>query len=200
LGLIPCGLTGFAGILCGILAKSRIARSQGRLGGDRLATAGIVVSAVVGVLLVPVCAILAGMLLPALARAKSKANPQRMNCISHLKQLGLACRIYANDHDDKYPPDFTAFKAEIGNPGLLICPSDTQHPAVADWADFTSQNTSYPYFGAGLAESDSGAVVSYCTNHNRGTANVLFADGSVQQLGAGTFTIGPDGHMAVRKR
>lgn len=48
-----------------------------------------------------VTAIGAGMLLPALAKAKSKA--QAVNTVSNLKQLGLAARMYANENQDKFP-------------------------------------------------------------------------------------------------
>ena len=53
-------------------------------------------------------AIIAGMALPALAKAKSKA--QSISCVNNLKQLGLAARIYANDHNDVYPPDIPSMK------------------------------------------------------------------------------------------
>ena len=43
----------------------------------------------------------AGLLLPALAKAKARA--QAINSVNQLKQLGLAARMYANDHQDKFP-------------------------------------------------------------------------------------------------
>ena len=46
-------------------------------------------------------AILAGMLLPALNRAKSSA--QGAKCLNNLKQLGLAWSMYPNDNDDRLP-------------------------------------------------------------------------------------------------
>ena len=50
---------------------------------------------------IAIIAILAGMLLPALAKAKPKA--QRIKCVSNLKNVGLSFRIFATDNGDRFP-------------------------------------------------------------------------------------------------
>ena len=52
---------------------------------------------------IAIIAILAGLLLPALAKAKEKA--QKIQCLNTLKQFGVAAHLYANDHNDKAPGD-----------------------------------------------------------------------------------------------
>jgi competence protein ComGC len=51
---------------------------------------------------IAIIALLASMLLPALSRAKGKA--QAINCTSNLKQLSLSVQLYSADNQEWFPP------------------------------------------------------------------------------------------------
>jgi prepilin-type processing-associated H-X9-DG protein len=96
-GLLSCGITSLVGLILGIVALVRINKSRGQQSGQGLAIAGIVVSGVF-LLMIPIWA---GMLLPALAKAKMKA--QSINCVNNAKQLALGIVMYSADNNDQFP-------------------------------------------------------------------------------------------------
>jgi type II secretory pathway pseudopilin PulG len=139
--------------------------------------AGLVVAAwrrgfrrVIEVLVVlAILAIFAAMMLPALSRAKSKA--QRINAVNNLKQIGLAARLWSADNGDRMPASMDEMRNEIGTDKIMTDPNTGQR---------------FIWVGAGKDDSDPTALLAYSPNDVNGRA-VLLADGSVQQVSSEKF-------------
>ncbi|EEF57007.1 prepilin-type N-terminal cleavage/methylation domain-containing protein [Pedosphaera parvula] len=77
---------------------------------------------------IAIIAILAGMLLPALAKAKEAGR--RIGCVNNFRQLGLSLRLYADDNEGYYSlrsktvrwPE--ALKDGYQTTNILVCPAD----------------------------------------------------------------------------
>jgi len=86
---------------------------------------------------IAIIGILAGMLLPALAKARGKAKTAL--CVSNLKQIGIAVGMYCDDYGDRFPTGYDS--AMLTDWSLLIQPylgkSATNY---TDW-DTTTGNT-----------------------------------------------------------
>lgn len=97
---------------------------------------------------IAIIAILAGMLLPALAKSKAKAK--RIACVNNLKQISLAMRMWADDHKDRYPwnmtvenggssdsgdwtDNFRLASNQLGTVTILHCPSDKKKRPSPNW-------------------------------------------------------------------
>ena len=104
---------------------------------------------------IAIIAILAALLFPSLSRAKAKAR--RAACQNNLKQINLAVRLYADDHNDllpgtlgntNFPFDFIAFKQLIKNyVGLKNASSPLDRifacPADKFYYDFSVSNLTF---------------------------------------------------------
>jgi prepilin-type N-terminal cleavage/methylation domain-containing protein/prepilin-type processing-associated H-X9-DG protein len=106
-----------------------------------------------------ILAILAALFLSRLANVKGKDT--RTNCSNNLKQVGLAFRMWGDEHD-VYPmryrtsnfdgPSFAlqqkiyiyyqTMSNELSTPKILICPSDNRNPAL-NFAVLDNTNVSY---------------------------------------------------------
>ncbi len=103
---------------------------------------------------VAIIAILAGLLLPALARARGRANATK--CFSNLHQLGIGCALYEGDNGDLLPEtahqaaSWIGKLATYGLTNIYRCPLDTNQLRIASYAvnDFVTPNP----FGAPLLD------------------------------------------------
>src|SRR5258708_25102767 len=116
---------------------------------------------------VAIMAILAGMMLPALSRAKVRAS--RINTGSNLKQIGLAALLFASEHGERFPNSLEEMKNELGGERVLIDPETGMRMV---------------YVGAGKRTDNPRAILAYSPN---GRA-ICLADGSVLQTSSEQFT------------
>lgn len=116
-----------------------------------------------------ILAILLGMMLPSLAKAKAKS--QSISSLNNLKQIAIAARLYAGDNDNKFPSDFESMMNELGTPKTLIDPGTGQR---------------YTYVGAGKNEADPNAILAF-SSEKRGRREVAFADGHVEFMTEAKF-------------
>jgi competence protein ComGC len=117
------------------------------------------------VVVIAVLFVLALFLVPALQRANEKS--ERITCVNHLKQIGLAYRIWSNDNGDRFPAstpltnggwsdflsranastyawtNYTTMSGELGQlPSILVCPADERKPAKS-FSNLANTNISY---------------------------------------------------------
>jgi prepilin-type processing-associated H-X9-DG protein len=87
--------------------------------------------------IIAIIAILAGLLLPGLSRAKAQAL--NVACLNNLKQLQLCAHLYALDHTDILPPNNYVYDIQSGGPSAGFSSSVTWCPGLTRY-DTTSAN------------------------------------------------------------
>jgi hypothetical protein len=107
--------------------------------------------------------------------AKQKEKAMSAACINNLKQIGLAARIWANEHKtNALPTDWLAMKNELNTPKILTCPADTGRTPAITWDQFDGTSVSYELPSMAPDERDPYTVYSRCRVHG----HIGLTDGS----------------------
>ncbi len=153
------------------------------------------------------CAIVLGLLLPlkhSVVLAGDEQKAVHITCVNNLKQIGLAFKMWRNDHD-AYPFNvstnaggtlelcavgndgfdsnvalhFKALSNELTTPIILICPKDSSKKAAVDFQSLGATNISYRlHSGTNFSDANPRAVLLVCPIDG----NVLYCDGTVSRL------------------
>jgi prepilin-type processing-associated H-X9-DG protein len=191
IGLFTFMLTALPALICGIVGLVKISKSNGRLKGTGLAVTGIAIP-VASIVVVPIVMILLAILMPALGKVRCEA--QRIMCGANLSSLGTTVTVYAEDHNDMYPPadNWCALLIADGNesPAEFICPGSDAVKGKSSYAiniNVAGKKVSeVPPDVVLLFETNSGInpaggpEILSTENHQRDGCNILFADGRVK--------------------
>ena len=135
---------------------------------------------------------------------RDKPRKQEINCVNNLKQIGLAFRLWALDHGDRFPftvPtnaggtlewcaldkegfDATAFRHfqvmsnELNTPVILICPDDNGRKPAKNFASLMPANVTYHVrSGTNLSDTQPKEILVVCPVDG----NTVYCDGSVKE-------------------
>ena len=154
---------------------------------------------------VAIIAILVGLLLPSLAKAK--AQSKRVACLSNLRQVGLGFQLWAQEHEGKYPwmvgaaeggsqslpieafYQFLMIAREIDSPRILSCPGDRAVIMKSSWDTFvTNTLESLSYFAVICANEQNPSSVLVGDRNLGGLSPLSDCTNAAGMFGAGIRT------------
>lgn len=151
-----------------------------------------------------IACVVAAMVVLSTGPSGTERKRQRINCVSNLKQIGVAFRLWEGDHGDAYPCNVSTnaggarelcaldndgfdtnaylylrtMTDELTTPKILVCPQDKNKKVAANFASLEPENISYRFrSGTNISESNPAEILAVCPIHG----NLLLCDGSVKQ-------------------
>lgn len=152
---------------------------------------------------IAIIAVLAGLLLPAITKARESAN--RVACGNNLSQFGKAFYQFTLEKhpvtdgsgrtrfmDGFFPTnDVRECGDTVNAPNMYVCKSDGSRQAAATINEITEENCSYIYL-AGYVAGDNGNFVMMFDKHGGEVPSGILADKNILVEGTGTPTEIPD--------
>jgi DNA-directed RNA polymerase subunit RPC12/RpoP len=194
-------LTGIPAIILGHKAHGRARKLPAQYAGGGMAIAGFIL----GYISIPLSLVIAAfMFIQKAEMDDSHHRAQIINSENNLKQIGLAFRLWAGDHNDQFPfnvsqaqggtselcepdsngfeknpvPIFMVMSNELATTRILVCPNDNTKQAASDFSTLTTSNISYQLrTGTNLNESHPAEILAIDSINGI----VLYCDGTVQR-------------------
>jgi hypothetical protein len=130
-------------------------------------------------LIVLVTVVLVLFLWPMFAVHGQRAGHTRIRCVNNLKQIGLALRMWSNDHGEKFPMAISTEKGgsleaigtgevfrhyltvsnELNSPKVLACSNDQDRRPTSSFLTLSNRNLSY-FIGLDAVETDPRLILS----------------------------------------
>ena len=134
---------------------------------------------------IAIIGILAAILLPALARAREAAR--RASCANNLKQFGIIFKMYANEHNGKFPPicykqsytnEFADYFGGAGPGGdYALAPGHVECDYVCEWWYIFQGDTVYPEYLTDLN------ILQCPSDSNMGSASISQTPEAFREFG-----------------
>ena len=146
-------------------------------------------------------AMMLGILLPSLNRARETAN--RVKCASNMRQMGQAILLHSNENRGRYPDNLGILLNQDLSAEVFVCPSganalppDHAQMKREELMEWINANADYVYVGRGLnttAGADVVVLYEKVDAHDRQGMNILYGDGHVD------FVMMPTAQQEIQK-